>query len=89
MNELLGLYGFEKFDWMEIEYLNVDRFISFKVDDSLLLLDDVLCDDVSVESCDSLFGRSDLFWYNWSKFGGIGILCNVYVFLYFCIKICG
>lgn len=68
MNELLGLYGFEKFDWMEIEYLNVDRFISFKVDDSLLLLDDVLCDDVSVGSCDSLFGRSDLFWYNWSKF---------------------
>lgn len=89
MNELLGLYGFEKFDRTETEHLNVDRFTSPKADDSLSPLDDASRDDVSVGSCDSSSGRSDLSRYNRSKFGGTGISCNVHVFLYFCTKICG
>lgn len=89
MNELLGLYGFEKFDRTETEHLNVDRFTSPKADDSLSPLDDASRDDVSVGSCDSSSGRSDLSRYNRSKSGGTGISCNVHVFLYFCTKICG
>lgn len=68
MNELLGLYGFEKFDRTETEHLNVDRFTSPKADDSLSPLDDASRDDVSVGSCDSSSGRSDLSRYNRSKF---------------------
>lgn len=82
MNELLGLYGFEKFDRTETEHLNVDRFTSPKADDSLSPLDDASRDDVSVGSCDSSSGRVDLSRYNRSKFGGTGISCNVHVFLY-------
>lgn len=67
MNELLGLYGFEKFDRTETEHLNVDRFTSPKADDSLSPLDDASRDDVSVESCDSSSGRSDLSRYNRSR----------------------
>lgn len=87
MNELLGLYGFEKFDRTETEHLNVDRFTSPKADDSLSPLDDASRDDVSVESCDSSSGRSDLSRYNRSKFGGTGISCNVHVYLYQDIRI--
>ncbi|XP_056016227.1 sine oculis-binding protein homolog A-like isoform X6 [Ostrea edulis] len=60
MNELLGLYGFEKFDRAETENLNVDRFTSPGADDRLSPLDDASRDDVSVDSCDSSSGRSDL-----------------------------
>uniref|UniRef100_A0A8W8JGH0 Uncharacterized protein n=1 Tax=Magallana gigas TaxID=29159 RepID=A0A8W8JGH0_MAGGI len=67
MNELLGLYGFEKFDRTETEHLNVDRFTSPKADDSLSPLDDASRDDVSVGSCDSSSGRSDLSRYNRSR----------------------
>lgn len=78
MNELLGLYGFEKFDRTETEHLNVDRFTSPKADDSLSPLDDASRDDVSVGSCDSSSGRSDLSRYNRSKFGGTGIFVPRY-----------
>lgn len=66
MNELLGLYGFEKFDSTETEHLNVDRFT--KADDRLSPVDDASRDDVSIDSCDSSSGRSDLSKYNRSKF---------------------
>nr|XP_022294320.1 sine oculis-binding protein homolog isoform X3 [Crassostrea virginica] len=65
MNELLGLYGFEKFDSTETEHLNVDRFT--KADDRLSPVDDASRDDVSIDSCDSSSGRSDLSKYNRSR----------------------
>lgn len=92
MNELLGLYGFEKFDRTETEHLNVDRFTSPKADDSLSPLDDASRDDVSVGSCDSSSGRSDLSRYNRSKFWWYRYFMQcpcIFVFLYFCTKICG
>ncbi|XP_061192169.1 sine oculis-binding protein homolog B-like isoform X1 [Saccostrea echinata] len=67
MNELLGLYGFEKFDRTETEHLNVDRFTSPRADDRLSPPDDASRDDVSVDSCDSSSGRSDLSKYNRSR----------------------
>lgn len=83
MNELLGLYGFEKFDRTETEHLNVDRFTSPKADDSLSPLDDASRDDVSVGSCDSSSGRSDLSRYNRSKFWWYRYF--IPMSMYFCI----
>lgn len=85
MNELLGLYGFEKFDRTETEHLNVDRFTSPKADDSLSPLDDASRDDVSVGSCDSSSGRSDLSRYNRSKFWWYRYF--IPMSMYFCIFI--
>ena len=62
MNELLGLYGYDKvINSSDTENLNLDRYTSSTpVEGRYSLTDDDTHDDISLDSCDSSSGKSDL-----------------------------